>query len=488
MKLFIAGLTHETSAFSPIPTNRASFDEIIAYRPRNGVLDAQGFSLNGYGAFAKAAREDGIEVVGSSYYWAQPSNRCTRVDYELMRDEILADLRQEPSISMVLLFLHGAQMADGYDDCEGDLLAGIRAIVGPDVFVGALLDLHANVTQLMLDKADALVACRLYPHSDFDERAVELYKLGLDAARRQVSPVSHYERLPMLGMFYTTEPLMALAVAAARELELRPGILSVSLIHGFLWADIAEMGPGVLIVSDGERPEAKAEARELGRMFFAARNESKSLRMTIDSALDHIEDAKTDVARRPFLLADCSDNAGGGAGSDSTFILEQILARCLTGYVVGLLWDPLAAQFAAAAGEGARLAMRIGGKTGPRAGNPIDAEVRVLRIGRDMRQFGLGFEARTGLNAMLEVAGNLVVVNDIRGQVFSPTCFTELGINFADWKAFVVKSTQHFRDQFAPLAREVLYCETPGSLSLALDPSLFQNLNRPVWPFDDVTY
>jgi microcystin degradation protein MlrC len=488
MNIFIAGLCHETSSFSPIPTNRQSFEDFTYHRPVDNKLDEAGLALNGYGAFAREAMRQGHTIIASSYSWAQPSGPCGSAGYVSLRDEILNDLASAKDVSVVLLFLHGAQMAQGVDDCEGDLLARARAIVGPDVFIGALLDLHANVTDQMVRSASVLCACRFYPHTDFDDRAVELYRLGIAAARGEIAPLSHFQRIPMIGMFYTTEPLVAKANAAALELQQRPGVLSVSLIHGFMWADIDEMGAGVLAVTDGPRPTVEAETLGVARQFFEGRGETRALRKTIDQVLTTIESAAPDPKGRPFVIADACDNAGGGAGSDSTFLLEAILERKLTGYAIALVWDPLAAQLAAAAGVGTTFRLRLGGKTGPHAGRPLDVEATVLSIGRDLSQFGIGYRAPTGLNVALGIAGNVVIVNDVRGQVFSPTCFTDMGVSPSNQRALIVKSSQHFREQFEPIAREVLYCETPGSLALDIDPAGYLKLRRPVWPLDDVEF
>lgn len=486
MKAFLAGLCHETSAFSPTPTSRRSFEEFVAYRPVDGRPSSEARALNGYSGFLRAADAHGDDVHVSFYSWAQPSAPCRQADYEALRDEILNDLRKAGPVDMVLLFLHGAQMSQQCDDCEGDLLSHVRAIVGGSVFVGALLDLHANVTTAMIDAADALVACRNYPHTDFDERAVELYELGRRAARGEVRPHMVFERLPMIGMFFTTEPQMAHANAAAFALEQQPGVLSVSLIHGFLWADMAQMGAGVLLVSDGVQPHLQPGVRAVAKAFFDARGETRALRKSLDDVLDRIESAP--AAPKPFVIADACDNAGGGAGSDSTFILEAVLTRGQRGFAFGLLWDPIAVQFAQMAGEGGVLRLRLGGKTGPEAGRPLDVTARVLALKDNLSQVGIGFTAPVGAAAALEIEGNIVIVNDVRGQVFSPTCFSDLGVDIGAQRAVVVKSTQHFYDQFGPLAREILYCETPGALALDIDPSRYRNLRRPLWPLDPVDY
>ncbi|MEM1113293.1 MAG: M81 family metallopeptidase [Pseudomonadota bacterium] len=482
MNVFIATLAHETSTFSPIPTDRNSFLELEYHRPEGGIPDAHCKTLNGYRAFLECAQVAGHQVYASTHAWAQPSGPCLQADYESLRDEILDDLKIHGPFDMVFFFLHGAQVAQGYDDCEGDLLARARAITGPDVFIGAELDLHANVSEAMHANA-VLMACNHYPHIDFDDTARELYALGERVAAGEVLPVTHFLSLPLTGMFYTTLPLMGEANALARKLDLRDDVLSVSLIHSFMKADIPDMGAGVLVVTDGECEDIDRIQSQLASAFLAAREETRTLRLTVDEALDRAEETQGKGDSRPVTIADTCDNAGGGAGSDSTFILQAILERKLEGYVLGLIWDPIAAQLAAKAGVGNTFQLRLGGKTGPEAGLPLDVTATVLAVGHEPAQFGIGFHAPLGLTVALAVAGNTVVVNSIRTQIFSPTCFTDFGIEIASAKALVVKSTQHFYDQFAPISREVLYCDTPGALSLlSVDPSRYQRIRQPMWP------
>lgn len=289
-------------------------------------------------------------------------------------------------------------------------------------------------------------------------------------------------------MFYTTEPKMAAANAAALKLQNSPGVLSVSLVHSFVWSNTEECRSGVLTISDGSGGDFANESAEIGKLFFAARNETQSARLSIDEVLVKVEDARSTGIDKPFVIADACDNPGGGAGSDSTFILDSVLKAGLTGYAFALYWDPIAVQFAKDAGVGATFDLRLGGKTGPQAGTPLDVTATVLGVFENRWQHGIGLNQPMGDCAVLEVSGNTVVVVTVRGQVFSPTCFTEFGVAIEDQAALVVKSSQHFYDQFAPLASEVLYCETPGGLSLNMRADELDGLTRPIWPLDDVDY
>jgi len=487
MRVFVACIYHEASTFSPIPSSRKSFEEFIYHSPMNGEIDDYARNLNGYGAFIRRAENDGHEVFGSLYTFAQPSGPTNASDYESLRDHILNDLKSFADVDLVYLFLHGAQLAQGYDDCEGDILHRVRAIVGEGAFIGALLDLHANISNDMVKSADILAACRHYPHIDFDERAEHLYEIGVAAYANPQKPKAHFIRVPMLAMHYTTLPGMEQINATALQLQEQSGVYSVSLIHGFPWADIEDAGAGVLAYTNGNVEDVEDDLERLARQFFGNREETRTQRQFIDDILDEIENAEPKAPSKPFVIADACDNPGGGAGGDSTFVIERILERNLQGYALALLWDPIAAQFAADAGVGASLRMRIGGKTGPRAGDPLDVDAKVLSVRNGVTQKGIGFDAPVGLAAALEIRGNVVIVNSVRGQVFNPSCFTDLGIETASKKALVVKSSQHFYDEFALIARKILYCETPGELSLfEFCADEYSNLRRPIWPIDNL--
>lgn len=485
MRIFVAGLMNETNSFSAIPCTRQSFENPMFYEPENPGPgpEPKAYEQFGYRTFLRLARERGYEACASLHAFAEPAAPCRREDYEGLRDQILGDLRASQPVDMVLLMLHGAQIAHGYDDCEGDIVARVREIVGPGVFIGVELDLHGNVSSALLDAADAVVACLLYPHTDFDERGEQLFDIGERFVRGEIRPRNVFQRVPMLGVYYTTLPQMTEVNAAAVALQSHKGILSVSLMHGFPWADHPDVGASVIIVADEACQDAEAHALALGRKFFGARGETKSLRRGIDDILDEIECAPDGGS---FVVADVADNAGGGAGSDSTFILRRLIERGVGPAALGMIWDPVAVEFVFAAGVGNRLRLRLGGKTGPFAGEPLDAEVVVLALSDTIAQEDPAGDMMfaIGRAALLDVAGVKVVVNDARQQVYDPACFTELGLDLSDQRVVVVKSTQHFYEYFAPLANKVFYCETPGTLTLEFDQIAYTRLQRPIWPID----
>ncbi len=478
MKTFIACLGTETNTFSPIPTGLETFAETMLC---HGDATTRDFSLFAGPLHVWRERTEAHQgqVVESLAAFAEPAGITVRAVYESLRDEILDDLRAALPVDIVLLNMHGAMVADGYDDCEGDLLARVREIVGPGVPIGAELDLHCHITEKMLAAATAIVTFKEYPHTDPKERAAELFEVCHAAAEGRVEPVMATYDTRMINSYRTpVEPLRSF-VDSMQALEGKDGILSVSFGHGFPYADVADVGGKVLVVADGDGAAAAGLAEKLGRELWEMRDQIKAPRLSIDEALDQA----LAVDGAPVVLADVADNAGGGAPSDATFVLARILERGIGDVMNGLYWDPVAVRFCIEAGEGATLQLRIGGKCGPASGDPLDLEVTVRRIVRDATQ---SFGASTnGLGDAVWVStGNDIdlVLNSARTQVFHPDAFTQLGLDPAAKRLVVVKSTQHFYAGFEPLAAEILYIASPGTLSSDYATIPYGKRETPFWP------
>jgi microcystin degradation protein MlrC len=480
MKLFTAGIATETNTFSPMPTGAEQFAEGVF--ARHGVPDDAPSNAQPLVVWRRRAREAGWALVESLYASAQPAGPTTRAAYEGMRAEILADLRAALPVGAVLLNLHGAMVADGTDDCEGDLLAHVRALVGPAVPIGAELDPHCHLTRAMLQHATVLLCYKQYPHTDQSERAEELFRIVAAAAAGQARPhMAVYDCRLISNFFTTTEPMRSY-VAQLHEHEHEPGVLSISVAHGFPWGDVPEMGAKLLVVTD-DRPARGAELAEaLGRQLIALRGRTHAEYLTLDESLRRAEQAAAAQPGRPVVIADVSDNAGGGAPSDSTFFLRALLERDAQGAALALLWDPVAAAMAFAAGEGAALTLRLGGKMGPSSGDPLDATFQVTRLVRGARMTFAGQSRAVGDVAALRVGGVDVLVNTLRTQVTHPDVFERLGIDPMRRRLLVVKSAQHFRAGFEPIAAEILYAAAPGAIMPRFAEIPYRRAPAALWP------
>ncbi|WP_198086702.1 M81 family metallopeptidase [Variovorax sp. E3] len=478
MRVFSASLATETNTFGPMPTGISSFQD-RGYFPAGQHPDALTLYSGPLWAARIRGKDKGWTLLEGMVAGAQPSGTTTRHAYETLREEMLNDLRAALPVDMVLLGLHGAMVADGYDDCEGDMLQRVRQIVGPDVVIGAELDPHNHLTPAMVDNADVMISFKEYPHTDILERGLELVDICAAAVEGKVKPVAAMVDCDMIVTVHTSREPARSFVDRMQALEGKDGVLSVSLTHGFSWGDVPEMGTKVLVYTDGDQAKANALARQLADEVIAMRDGLTVDYPSIDASLD--EALAFDGG--PVVLADGADNPGGGAASDSTFILRRMLERGITNAALGPMWDPIAVRIAFDAGVGARLPMRIGGKISPLSGDPLDVECTVKALQHDLVMTGLSdTPVPMGDCALVEVGGIDVVLITRRNQAMGTDLFTQLGCDLAAKKIVVVKSSQHFYASYSKVARHVIYAGAPGAVTLDLTTLPYRKARLPKWP------
>ncbi len=476
MRVFIASLATETNTFAPMPTSLNDFSVV-----RDGNYTSEHIPP---AVWARMAREKGWDVTESLTAFAEPSGITLRTTYELLRDEILDDLKNVMPVDCVLLDLHGAMVAEGYDDCEGDLIQRIRQIVGGNVAIGVELDLHCHITQTMIDNASVIITYKEYPHTDFEERAVEVFNVTTAAEQGKVQPHIALYDCRMVGIYHpTTDPVKSF-VQRMKDLEGEDGVLSVSLGHGFPWGDVVDVGTRMLVVTDNQPEQGAQLAKELGTDFFAMRDQILPHHMTIDEALD----TALAEADKPVVIADVSDNSGGGAPSDSTFMLKALLERGIEDVAIGCIWDPIVVAVVMAAGKGATLDLRIGGKMGPMSGDPVDVKAEVLQLAPDAIQHfgneGSQMVVELGDSVAIRTQGIDIVMISKRTQTFTPEVFTNVGINPTQKKILIVKSMHHFYAGFAPIASRIIHCATPGAVAPDFANIPFKKALHDKWPLN----
>jgi microcystin degradation protein MlrC len=484
MKTFIACLATETNSFSPLPTGMAAFEEGHIHHG-TATQSPPAYWTGALHEWRHAAEARGWPVVESLSAFAQPAGPTVRKVYEAFRDEILADLQAAMPVDIILLQLHGAMIADGYDDCEGDLIARCREIA-PDAKIGGLLDPHCHLTEVMLTQADALICFKEYPHVDVLPRGRELFALIADAAEGKINPVMRDYDCRIIMAMPTPEGPMRAYVDAMTARESEPGVLSLSLAHGFPWGDHPRTGARTLAITDGDANLAERIARELGEKLWREKETIFQDVLTIDEALDRAAGHNSG----PIVLADMSDNAGGGAPSDSTFMLRAILERGLTSVASGIYWDPVVVRLCADAGEGAVMQIRLGGKCGPMSGDPLDLTVTVRKVAKGLTQrFGelpvalgtavwLAIDAGTG-DPVDDID---LLVNDVRTQTFHPEAFTGLGLDLSKKRHVCVKSSNHYRAGFAPIASVILPIAAPGAITPDFTAIPYTKRDLRYWP------
>ncbi|SEE69568.1 M81 family metallopeptidase [Jiangella alba] len=488
MRLAMVGFGHEANTFAPSAATLAAWE-------RAGILEGDAIRqrhersesiLAGY--FAYAAEDPAVEVVPLVYSWITPTGASTAEAFEHLSGLMLARLREQGPWDGVLLPQHGAAVADGHPDADGEFLRRVRAAVGPDVPIGVTLDLHANVSRQLVEHADVITVYQTNPHVDAREQGLACARLLGRAIRGEIRPVMALAELPLaagiLRMGTGHEPMSEL-LAAAREHERRPGVLSVSLVEGFPYADVAEMGMSVIAVADADPALAADAARSVAAATWERRDGFVGAAPGTDEAMRRAGAADGG----PVVVLDMGDNVGGGSPGDSTHLLHAARRLGVTG-VAQCVYDPAVALSCAAAGVGARVDLTVGGKVDDRHGIPfpIRGEVIAVTDGRfedpsathgGARVFDLGTSAGVRTDD-----GFLLALHSRPEGTWSRMQFSTLGIDPAGVPIVVAKGVHAPRAAFEPIASQLIWADTPGSTSADVSAFDFRHRRRPMFPFE----
>ncbi len=478
MRIFTAALATETNTFSPICIDRRAFEDSLyappGHHPSTPTLCTAPITVG-----RKVCAAKGWTLIEGTATWADPAGLINRATFEGLRDEILDQLKAALPVDAVVLGLHGAMTADGYLDPEGDLLERVRAIVGPDIPVCAEIDPHSHLTAKRVAAVNFFVAFKEFPHTDFVDRAEDLWAIAAATLEGRIKPVMSVFDCRMIDVFPTSREPMRSFVDRLKLIEATDDdVLSLSVIHGFMAGDVPEMGTKTIAVTNGNPAKGQKLAHDLGMELFERRGTFMVPQIDEKEAVSRALAAKT----HPVLIADVWDNPGGGTAGDATVILEELLARGVRNVAVGLIWDPIAVQICMAAGEGAEIPLRFGAKSAPFTGNPIDAIVEVVRVvpNAEMR-FGDSV-APFGAAAHIRFKGIDVVLGTVRVQSYDPSLFTAVGIDPLTKDILLIKSTNHFYAAFSKIASEILYCSAgrPYPNDPATTP--YHRARRDIWP------
>lgn len=496
MKLVIAMMQHETNTFSPLRASYADFGRAIGFdEPPSGAIVAETFAGAdmALGAFLDLAKARAADVVLPIAAYAEPCGWVSDEAFERVAGSICAAVAA--GCDGVLLDLHGAMVTESFDDGEGELLRRLRA-VDPEVPIGVALDFHANLTPAMVDNATVITGYRTYPHIDMYETGARCGRTLLRLLDGEIRPRMTWGKLPLMSALLCQTPLaepmrtpMNLAIAAEAEGR----VLNASIFGGFPLADIPHVSLSALIVTDDKQAgDNQASGQDLcnrildkawqGRADFVFRPEA--LETTIARA-------KT-LTEGPVVIADYGDNSGAGGQMDDMSVVREIVRQGLEDVAVGPVWDPESLAAMQAAGLGAEVTLQVGGKTDSPAlglkGRPLElrGRVKTLTDGRFQLQGDMmaGFPVNLGGTAVLDTGPLEIIVSGGRSEAYAPQYFSHAGIDPLKKRYLVVKSRQHFRAGFEPIAKQVLMAAGLGVCREEYTEMPFRNLTRPIYPLD----
>lgn len=493
MRVGIAALMHESNTFVTTPTTRMQFKEDLDLK---GAEVARKLSMSHHeigGFFEGLSHADGkipCDAVPLAVFRATPSGVLQAGLLDQLVDELLEEIRNAGTLDGLLLAVHGAAVAEDHRDADGYWLGRVRSELNRSLPIIATLDAHANLSQAMVSACDALVAYRTNPH--LDQRA-----RGIEAARMMTRTLSGQIRPTMAAAFppiainierqCTSEAhLQPLYEYADRQLQ-DPRVLSNSILLGFPYADVHEMGSSTVVVTDDDAGLAQQLANRLAASLWERREGMRGQLIGVDDAIATLSERH---AERVCLL-DMGDNVGGGSAADGTVLLEA-LHRAGLGPAFVCIMDPAAVERCRGVGVGARLTLEIGGHTDRLHGQPCSMEVAVESIHRgrftesEPRHGGIQ-EFDQGATAVVRSCHSpLTVMLSTRRMVpFSLQQLRSCGLDPTMFRVLVAKGVH------APLAayREVcdafLRVNTPGATCADLNAIHFEHRRHPMFPWEN---
>lgn len=492
MRVGIAGILHESNSFLTTPTTLADFRDVRLHRGRE-IIGAMAGGNHEISGNLEGLAEAGIEAVPLLYAWATPLGPVTAEALGQLLDMLWAEMDRAGKLDGLLLSPHGAAVAENEPDMDGYWLSLVRQRVGKNTPIINTIDPHANLTQRMIDACDATIAYRSNPHLDQKDRGLEAARLMARTLRGEVRPVQAAAFPPVainIERQHTPsapcKPMYDLADAILK----RPGVLSDSIVLGFPYSDVIEMGSSFIVVTDNDRSLAQRYANELGDYLVQHRAEFKGRFVTIEEALD---DALAGPG--PVALFDMGDNVGGGSAADGTLLAQAILRRHQGGKkfrAFVAIYDPASAAQTRAAGVGRRVKLRVGGKTDSLHGPTldIDATVRSLHDGpfteSQVRHGGLkAFDM--GPTAVIETDGGLTIqLTSKRTIPVSLGQVTSCGLDPATFHILIAKGVQAPVAAYAPVTRRIIRVNTPGSTSADMAHFQYKHRRKPLYPLEEI--
>lgn len=471
MRIAIGGFKHETNTFAPSKATWEDFSKGYSYSPMvsgDAVFKAVSGANIPVAGFIAEAQKRGHTLIATTWCAASPSAHVTEDAFERIAAMIVAGIREALPVDAVYLDLHGAMVTEHLDDGEGELLRRVRDVVGKDIPVVASLDSHANITEQMVQHAEALAVYRTYPHVDMAEtgaRAFAFLQRRFDGMPRPKVAVRRIPFLiPLCWQSTEIEPGRRL-YAGIDGLE-SDSVWSVSFATGFPAADFPECGPVVLAYGATQAAVDQA-ADTLAGAVIAAEPEFAGILYDPDqAALRAMQIAAT--ARKPVVIADTQDNPGAGGDSDTTGILRALIRHRVKRAAIGLIVDKAAALAAHAAGVGSRIRIKLGGHSNIPGDSPLEAEFIVEQISDGKFDatgpFFRGFHLNLGPSACLRIDDIRIVVASVKVQMADQAMFRFAGIEPTEQAVLVLKSSVHFRADFNAIAEEILICASPGPM------------------------
>ena len=487
----LASMSHETNTFSPQPTDIEKFGRWsggAGLLSGPSAIDAMAGTRTPFGGYCDLLTPLDVELVVPVVAGAAPSGLVTDDAYETMAGSITDAV--EAGADAVFLALHGAMVTQTHDDAEGELLRRIRAIA-PDMPIAVSLDFHLGMSPELCSNATVVTGYRTYPHIDTYETSQRAGSTLLRALDGDCAPIISWGVLPLMTNMLRQTPLhqpmkdiMDRAIAAEASGE----VLNASVFGGFPLSDIPHTGLSVIVVADGDKAAGDALRDELLDMAWERRADFVH---EFEPMAESISQAKA-VTAGPVVLHDHGDNCGAGGITDVMAVFTEVLEQGLDDVVAGPFCDPASAAALIEAGVGAEITLELGGKVDMPSigltGEPMTLSGTVVAVSDGRYEVTgpmmTGATVNLGPSAALDIGPAVVLVSSNPTEPIDIDFYGEFGIDPTAHRYLLIKSRQHFRAAFEPIAADVIGVAGPGVCSEDYAIRTFDRIRRPMYPMD----
>lgn len=484
LRIAVGGVSHETNSFSSEVTDITAFRRDAWFEGEAVVTNNRGVR-NYLGGMIEEAGIIGCELLPTFYAATPPSAVIKPETWTELRSRVIEGLKRVQPFDAICLSLHGAGSAENALDIEGDLLTGIREQFGFDMPLAVTLDLHGNITERMVDHADFLFGVMQYPHLDSFERGREAIRSLDRMLKGELKPEMVVVTPPMI--IPTTSTFFGPAKVIndrCAQWEAKPGMIDCTFFHGFPWMDAAHVGPSIVAIANGDIALARAAAQDVADLLWSTR---ETFHLRYPGAVEGLRQA-LESGQRPVLINETSDNPGAGGPGDGTHLLKAMIEKNEPGMIFFHIADPETVAAAHAAGKGAVIDIKLGGKTDKLHGAPLAVRAKVMRTTVvDYVSTGpmqKGKRIFLGKSALLRVGNVDVIVAERKYQAFNADLLPLHGLQMKDYRILAIKSSQHYRAFFQTAVPKIVTVDTPGVATFDFSTLAYRSAVKYKWPLN----
>ena len=523
MRIALIGISHETNTFSVTPATYEEFEKGKGHIVRgNEIFEQFGDTNYTIGGYLEAAKDLGFELVPLMFARTGPIGTITKDAYDRLSSEMFTMLENQGPWDGVLISNHGAAVSEEFPDMDGEFTRKTREIVGPKVPVGITFDQHANISKETIKNTNVCIVWRTTPHLDCKVRGYKCAALIYKTIKGEINPTQFIEMPPMLvnivKQYTGQEPMKSLVDECVEADENNDEVLDTSIVEGYPYADVEEMGMSWITITDNNSELAEKISKDLA---YKAWNKRGDLNRPVPSIREALVEAqkvyvgpkpegeenyvpsdgsalqepeKTEHSHLgPVVLMDAGDNVGGGSTADSTHILKVAHEMKIEGFLQ-TLYDPESVKTCVNAGEGAEVTIDVGGKTDNMHGEPITITGTVKKIHHgkyeEHRPSHGGFRFHDdGLRVRLDTNdGKTIILTSLRTHNKTREQLYSMGIKPENYKVIVAKGVSSPRPAYQPIASEIIVVNSPGVTSADLSTFEYKNIRVPLYPFQEPDY